>query len=259
MGASDETTFVRELEILIKLSHPCILRILGFALPLGNEAAEIHMEDPPCRSLASILSRLKKMDSALDFWNPTGIGLIICGIALGMRCVHCNGFIHRDLKPSNILLSDRGHALIADFGTARPRNYDATLTPDTGTVYYAAPEMYKEDEHFSGKVDVFSFGSIVYEILTGCPVFPPSMMPFPILRKILKGDMPEIPLTLAPVMRNVIQRCWLNPESRPSFDDILNEIERSNYAIVPDANPVAVRGFCVSVQAWEGFKQVSDA
>jgi serine/threonine protein kinase len=157
-------------------------------------------------------------------------------------------------------VNEHGHALIGDFGTSRPVNYDATLTPDTGTVHYAAPEMYKESVHFSGKVDVFSFGLILYEILTGRPVFPPHMRPFPILGKVLKGDMPEIPVRLTPIMQTIIHSCWaMNPETRPSFAEVLKEIEMANFAIVPGADPDTIREFCAAVSAWEELKPDSDA
>jgi serine/threonine protein kinase len=87
-GGLDETIFLREVEALIKLNHPCVLRIFGFAFPRENKPSEIHMEYTACVSLDSVMRRGKLGDPALTFWNPTGIGIIICGIVLGMRYVH---------------------------------------------------------------------------------------------------------------------------------------------------------------------------
>jgi serine/threonine protein kinase len=250
--------FLRELEILIKLNHPCILRILGYVLPnrsehvgVQTEFAEIHTEFAENGSLQSVMKRAKE-GRMPGFWNPTGIGIIICGIALGMRFVHSSGFVHRDLKPSNILLNGRGEALIADFGTTRRSEHDYTWTPEGGSVHYAAPEQYQEEIQCTNKVDVFAFGLILYEILVGVAVFPSSMEPFPVMRELLKGIMPVIPEKCGTFMKSLIPRCWsMNPANRPSFDEILNEFQAQNFEIIPEADPESMRSYLCGVLAWE--------
>jgi serine/threonine-protein kinase len=187
----EEPQFMREIETLIKLNYPCVVRILGFNLPPLTQFAEIQMEYAQNGSLDSVLKKFRSR-SIPSFWDPTGIGIIICGIVLGMRFVHSQGFIHRDLKPSNILINEMGYAMIADFGTSRSECDDCTSTGDTGTVHYAAPEMYKE-VGITNKVDVFSFGLILYEILVARPVFRISKAPLRVMKMILGGEMPMIP------------------------------------------------------------------
>jgi hypothetical protein len=244
----NRTMFIREIEILAMLNHPCILRILGWSLPTPNTLGEIRTEYAPNGSLKSVLTR---GSGSTNFWNPTGKGIIICRIVLGMRCVHSHGILHRDLKPSNILLNDFGYPLIGDFGASRYENDDATPTGEAGTLYYAAPEMFKE-EIPTTKVDVFSFGLILYEILVGSPVFPLSMAPFAIMRCILSSDMPEIPASCGEMMQELIKRCWsMNPAARPSFDEIFAESQANNFDIVPGANSNTVRDYARGILAWE--------
>jgi serine/threonine-protein kinase len=100
-----------------------------------------------------------------------------------MRFVHLNKIIHRDLKPSNILLRSNGRALIGDFGSSRFENDDGTLTGCSGTVHYAAPELFEESGFVSRKADVFGFGLILSEIVSGFAVFPRSLEPFEAIRK----------------------------------------------------------------------------
>jgi hypothetical protein len=258
MTNCDPAQFLRELEALIKLNHPCVLRIQGFVLPnmsecdgVHSEFAEIHTEFAENGSLESVLKQVKE-GRIPPFWNPDGIGIIICGIVLGMRFVHSSGFIHRDLKPGNILLNGLGEALIADFGTTRPEQNDHTWTAETGSVHYAAPEQYQAEIKCTNKVDVFAFGSIVYEILVGVAVFPSSMEAFPVMRLLLKGEMPTIPDQCGSLMQKLIPRCWsMDPSKRPSFDDILNEIQAANFAIIPRAHPKTIRDFLVGILAWE--------
>jgi serine/threonine protein kinase len=169
-----------------------------------------------------------------------------------MRFVHSSGFIHRDLKPSNILLNGRGEALVADFGSARPEQYEATWSHEAGTVHYAAPEQYQEEIECTSKVDVFSFGLILYEILVGSPVFPSSMQPFPVMRKLLEGKMPPIPDKCGTVIQNLISRCWsLDPAKRPSFGEIFNAFQSHHFDIFPGADPQPIRTFVSGVLAWE--------
>jgi hypothetical protein len=84
---SEQTSFLREIEALVWLNHPCILRILGYSFPPVLTSAEIQMEYAENSSLEAVLKRVNTKGS-VNFWNPTGMGIIICGIVLGMRFVH---------------------------------------------------------------------------------------------------------------------------------------------------------------------------
>jgi serine/threonine protein kinase len=200
------------------------------------------------------------LDRALDlvhqgkrpsFWTPTAIGIIICGIVLGMRFMHSQKFIHQDLKPSNILLNADGRTLLSDFGTSRCRANDHTPTHDTGTPHYAAPELFEEDAR-TKKVDVFSFGLMCYEIIVGRAVFPKSMYSAEIIRWHRKRERPTIPDTVCPTMRTLISRCCSpEPQYRPSFRGIIRDIESNDFRIIPEADENIVRESVIGVLDWE--------
>jgi serine/threonine protein kinase len=130
----DKDQFLREIEFLAILNHPCVLRILGWSFPSESNEATIQTEYAENGSLASVLKRAQ-IGPKVHFWNATGKGVIICG----MSCVHSRGIMHRDLKPLNIMINGLGEALIGDFGTGRYEYDDATLTGETGTDNYTAP------------------------------------------------------------------------------------------------------------------------
>jgi serine/threonine protein kinase len=118
----DNAQFFRELEILIKLNHPCIVRILAFVVPnmsgwgdAHTGLDEIHTEFAENGSLQSVLKRGKE-GRVPSFWNPLGIGIITCGMVLRMRFVHSSGFIHRDLSNSSVHYA-------ALHGTTTAKNY----------------------------------------------------------------------------------------------------------------------------------------
>jgi serine/threonine protein kinase len=245
----DQLAFLREIETLILLNHPCVLRIFGFVPPARFTPAEIHMEYAKNGSLDHVLK------SKPRFLNATVIGKVICGIVLGMRFIHSRGIIHRDLKPRNILLNSEYHALIGDFGTSCCERLDHTPTPDAGTLYYAAPEMFEEVAQTT-KLDVFSFGLVLYEILVGYPVFSHDQTPFEILWKITRGNMPNIPDKVLPSMKSLIKRCWaLKPDDRPTFEDIFQDLKSNNFEIVAGADIWIVRGYVAGVEHWEQMSE----
>lgn len=87
-------------------------------------------------------------------------------IARGMEYIHSQGIIHRDLKPENVLISEDFHLKIADFGIACEEAYRDVFTDDPGTYRWMAPEMIKR-KSYGRKVDVYSFGLILWEMVTG--------------------------------------------------------------------------------------------
>jgi serine/threonine protein kinase len=181
--ARERDVFIREIEILAKLNHPCVVRILGWTFPANSKSGQIHMEYAPNGSLDRVLAKRTQSESG-SFLNATWAGIVICGMVLGLRYIHFSGVLHRDLKPGNILLNEKRHPLIADFGSARFSSDDATPTAETGTICYAAPEQYLENAAPATKSDVFSFGLILYEILVGWPVFSSTDSPFDVIQRL---------------------------------------------------------------------------
>jgi serine/threonine protein kinase len=247
---SVEASIVRtEIEALVKLNHPCILQIFAFLLPDKWSPAEIHMEWAQHGSLAHVLG-LVRTGQCPSFWNPTGIAIIISGIVLGMRFVHSRGFIHQDLNPSNILVNGYGRALIADFGSSESESLD--ITPHaSGEVQYAAPEFYIGRD-WGQKIDVYSFGLILYELLVGSPVFREDELRDDIIEKKRSGFMPVMGFRIPPSISNLIQACLqLDPILRPSFDDILIFCQHINFGIVPGADSRTVFEYALGVTDWE--------
>jgi serine/threonine protein kinase len=242
---------IREILSLAALNHPCVLRIVRWAFPQGSQAAEIHTEYAERGSVAGIAPERK---AELDpiFCIATQIAIVICDIVLGLRFVHSRGIVHSDLKPSNVLIRGSGRPLIGDFGSSHFRSDDATLTDVSGTPHYAAPELFDENAPLTPKVDVWAFGLIVYEILTGSAVFPISLSPFDVLRKLRNRDRPIIPPKCGQYMEVLIRRCWSeDPGSRPSFDEILRQCEERRFAIIPNVNREEVLRLVHDVLKWE--------
>lgn len=112
-------------------------------------------------SLRAFLHKLEHKTLSLD-----KLISIALDITRGMEYIHSKGVIHRDLKPENILFDEDFSVKIADFGIACDEAYCDALAEDTGTFRWMAPEMIKH-KPYGRKVDVYSFGLVLWEMLTG--------------------------------------------------------------------------------------------
>jgi serine/threonine protein kinase len=238
-----DAMFLREVELLVRLQHPCILQIIGYSLSNRKGRAQIGMKFAVNGSLRSVLNPTPRP----SFMNGTGIAIILYGVAYGMAFLHSKGAIHRDLKPENILLDECGWPKIGDFGSGKFVDLKLTQTTMVGDWLYMAPEMYYSNEYTTA-VDVFSYGLIVYELVVGYPVFSPDDPPMVLMRKVTSGVRGEIPKAVSVVSKKLIERCWAaDPNNRPSFDKILVTLDKAQFGVALGVDPAKVRDYATDI------------
>jgi serine/threonine protein kinase len=118
---------------------------------------------------------------------------------------------------------------------------DVTMT-NAGTPLYMAPEV--ASGHYDEKVDVYSFGLILYEIVSGTGVFSGDGNKFQLYQNLVRGEFPSIPEAVLPFTRQLIAKCWSkSPRERPSFSEILKMMQDERFKIMPGVEFAGVKGF----------------
>ncbi|KAK7319693.1 hypothetical protein RJT34_04418 [Clitoria ternatea] len=241
LAARLEKQFIREVTLLSRLHHQNVIKFVAACRkpPVYCVVTEYLSEG----SLRAYLHKLERktiplqklIDYALD-------------IARGMEYIHSQGVIHRDLKPENVLINGDFHLKIADFGIACEEAYCDLFADDPGTYRWMAPEMIKR-KSYGRKVDVYSFGLILWEMLTGTIPYEdmtPIQAAFAVVNK---NSRPVIPTNCPPAMGALIEQCWsLNPDKRPEFWQVVKVLEQFEYSFAHDGTLTLVQNPCCQDQ-----------
>ncbi|KAI4378803.1 hypothetical protein MLD38_016233 [Melastoma candidum] len=167
MGNKGMTEFQAEINVLTRVRHRHLVALLGYCVN-GNERMLVY-EYMPQGSLTQRLFEWEELGYQPLSWKQRIT--IALDVARGVEYLHSlaqQSFIHRDLKPSNILLGDDLRAKVADFGLVKlaPEGKNSLETRLAGTFGYLAPE-YATTGRVTTKVDVYAFGVVLMELLTG--------------------------------------------------------------------------------------------
>ncbi len=158
---SDEARerFIREYSIMIKLSHPYILK----PIEQGEQKEEYYFIAPYIPD--TLAKRMDNLPNSRTFQDIAPLLAIFLCIVKALEYSHDNGILHRDVKPENIFL-DGDHPYLADFGMARRIDQTLKLTKGAiGTPCYMAPEAWQKK--FTPQCDIYSMGVILYELISG--------------------------------------------------------------------------------------------
>jgi serine/threonine-protein kinase len=209
--------FRREARAAGALSHPSVARVFDYGEDAGRHY--IVMELAQGRDLA----RLLREEGALAPERAAEIG---AQIADALAHAHSAGLVHRDVKPANVIVDDNDRVKVTDFGIARAAG-DSTLTATgsvLGTAHYISPEQ-ASGTHIGPASDIYSFGIVLYEMLTGA-------LPF-------TGDS-ALGVAMRHVNDDVPAPSALNPNIPSAFDTIVaTATQKDPRARFPDAASLA--------------------
>lgn len=248
----DQNFFIREITSIANITHPCIIKLIGFSTiklekndPNDNNEHYIYMPYIPNGNLEkTILKDFNRQEKVL---TPTIRSKIIYGIASAMSFLHRMNIIHRDFKPENILLDEKFNPVIADFGLSRIYSNE-NMTINLGTPYFMAPELFliTDDAEITLKTDVYAFAVTLLRFFTKKFSFfnkkIKSRQNF--IDEIIAGNRYVIPNDVPEFYVELIKKCWdQNPNERPSFDDIVNELENNDGFMLPGSDEKEVKEY----------------
>ncbi|MCB9679684.1 MAG: serine/threonine protein kinase [Alphaproteobacteria bacterium] len=209
---------LQEGRIQARLRHPNIVAVTDIVRFDGEIGLVMDYVDGV--SLGGLIGHVDLSHDAID--------AIAQGLFAGVEAAHQLQLVHRDLKPDNVLLALSGDALkprIADFGLAKAIRDELRVGRSTrmgssmGTPQYMAPEQYRDASAVDPRADLFSLGAILYELVSGEPVFPNEDLPV-LLARVQMGHwtplherVPDAP----PAWVAAIHACLaLSPDDRPA-------------------------------------------
>jgi eukaryotic-like serine/threonine-protein kinase len=189
--------------------------------------------------------------------KPTEIARLMAKVTRGVAHAHERGILHRDLKPANILLDAAGEPYVCDFGLAKWLEDDRNLTITSavlGTPHYIAPEQASGQKGLTTAADIYSLGSIIYELLTARPPFVGQSI-IETLR-LASENTPERPSSLVQNIPQDLETICLKclqrePASRyPSAAALANDLE--NWLA---GRPILARPVSAGEQLWRWAKR----
>ncbi|XP_020998628.1 serine/threonine-protein kinase STY13 [Arachis duranensis] len=220
-----EQQFQQEVMMLATLKHPNIVRFIGACRkPMVWCIVTEYAKGGSVRQ-----SLMKRQNRSVPLKLAVKQAL---DVARGMAYVHGLGLIHRDLKSDNLLIFGDKSIKIADFGVARIEVQTEGMTPETGTYRWMAPEMIQH-RPYTQRVDVYSFGIVLWELITGMLPFQNMTAVQAAFAVVNKNVRPIIPNDCLPVLRDIMTRCWdPNPDVRPPFAEIVGMLENAETEIM---------------------------
>ena len=244
--------FKREVQLAARLQHPHIVPVLT-----AGQVDGLPYYIMPFVKGESLRARLAGGPLPI-----TDVVSILGDVAKALAYAHSEGVVHRDIKPDNVLLS-AGAATVADFGiakalsSARQGERGETLTSlgtSLGTPAYMAPEQVAGDPDVDQRADIYSFGCVAYELLTGQPPFagksPQQLLAAHVMEKpvLVTTKREGIPATLAALVMRCLEK---EPVNRPeSASAIVTQLSASgSLEALPVARPSRRRALAWSAGA----------
>jgi len=213
--------FLKEVSILLALRHPNCLRTFGIF-----EKGNILYIVSEFAAKGSLLTLLQENG---DKYTQSQLIKMGIDVSIAMNYLGSQKIIHRDLSARNLLVDEHNSIKVADFGLSRHTTDNQYIAKSNFfPIRWTAPEAGFYGK-YSTKSDVWSFGIVLYEIITKGKIPYESFTKEEVLKQIEKGYRIPCPDECPESLYIIMAKCWSkNPNERPSFLEIKNDLESAN-------------------------------
>ncbi|KAJ6515780.1 hypothetical protein C8R45DRAFT_811380 [Mycena sanguinolenta] len=224
--------FLREVKIWKELKHPNVLDLYGASGASGGGPWFFVCPYERFGSLNSFLRRVAQEGDAAKNSRENDLPRFMHEIAKGMTYLHDKGVLHGDLKAANVLVDDRIHCLVSDFGQSEMKSeaYRISGAAPHGTLRWQAPELMLGSSDLTPEMDVYSYAICCVEILSMGRLPWPLMSDEAVRDFVLKDNTrPKIPPSRfnTPALQDLLRVCWdREPTLRPPFSKIVKEAKQ---------------------------------
>jgi NIMA (never in mitosis gene a)-related kinase len=216
LSEKEKKNALNEIRILASIKHPNIISYKEAFFDENDKSLCLIMEFADSGDLWQKIQRCIKKSIKL---RESYIWSIFTQVTRGLKTLHDLGVLHRDLKSANVFLNRDGTIKLGDMNVSKVAK-DGFLKTQTGTPYYASPEVWK-DQKYNNKSDIWSLGCVLYEAITLYPPFTAMDMEG-LFDRVTKGQYKPIPPDYSNDLALVLGKMLdSNAENRPSCDEIL--------------------------------------
>lgn len=226
LNSRDKQNALNEVRILASISHPNIVGYKEVFIDESSSSLCLIMEYAAKGDLMQKINVCKKLGTHI---SESEIWPILTQILKGLKTLHSRNILHRDIKSANIFVTGENTVQLGDLNVSKV--VDGLAHTQTGTPYYASPEVWK-DLPYDSKSDIWSVGCVIYEICALEPAFKSKDMK-ELFAKVVKGRYADIPGVYSADLANVIKAMLqVKPSARPSCEKLLEmPIVRRNILI----------------------------
>lgn len=215
--------YITEIQAINLCNSPYTVKLVGYSVkgPLMIITESVEKD-----SLFTLLQQNK--------FDSTQKNILLLEIAYALKHIHSQKFIHGNVSPHNIIFDSNQRTKICGFGNCRYPLKPTQYKEDTiKSLNWSSPEFVSGND-FTEKHDIFSFGSLLYHIVTGKMPFD-SMSQSEIIENLKSYKLPKLPSDIPPKIAKLISDCWDKPDKRPSMEEILNLLFKKDY-LLQDVN-----------------------
>ncbi|XP_064645108.1 mitogen-activated protein kinase kinase kinase 20-like [Lineus longissimus] len=230
---SDLENYKREIKIWRDLRHTLLLRLYKYYLHTPTATVYMFMELAKHGSLYDHIERTRKDGNTIELHDVINWA---SDILQALSYLHDRNIAHRDLKSPNVVLCDSHvrknlRAKVCDFGTSRIIDHTTQATGMIGSTRWMAPEIMR-GEKYNVKCDIYSFGVLLWEMLTSQVPFQNKTNPYALMWSVLElderppmPDMADWTVTRRYLMTHVVEACWVgNTDKRPSAKKLTDKL-----------------------------------